>query len=253
MNWQGIKAIYLHEMDRMKRTLFQSLISPIISTSLYFVVFGSAIGSRITEIDGVSYGSFIVPGMIMLTILTQSISNASFGIFFPKFTNTVYELLAAPLSSFEIILGFVGAAATKSLIIGCVIIATAGIFVDLHIQHPFIMIFFLILTSVTFALFGFMIGVWADNFEKLQLIPILIITPLVFLGGSFYSINMLPEFWQKISLLNPVLYLVSGFRWSFYEKADVSIYISVATMLFILFSCITIITISFSKGYKIKN
>ena len=188
MNWIGVKSIYLHEMDRMRRTLFQSLISPFISTSLYFVVFGSAIGSRITEIEGISYGSFIVPGMIMLTILTQSISNASFGIFFPKFTNTVYELLAAPLSSIEIILGFVGAAATKSLIIGTIIICTAGLFVDLHIEHPFIMMFFLILTSVTFALFGFLIGIWADNFEKLQLIPILIITPLVFLGGSFYSI-----------------------------------------------------------------
>ena len=253
MNWHGLKAIYLHEMDRMRRTLFQSIFSPIISTSLYFVVFGSAIGSRITEIDGVSYGSFIVPGMIMLTILTQSISNASFGIFFPKFTNTVYELLAAPLSSFEIILGFVGAAATKSLIIGCIIIATAGIFVDLHIVHPFIMLFFLILTSVTFALFGFMIGVWADNFEKLQLIPILIITPLVFLGGSFYSINMLPEFWQKVSLLNPVLYLVSGFRWSFYEIADVSIYTSLITILVFLFSCLGILIYSFAKGYKIKN
>ncbi|PPR48942.1 MAG: Inner membrane transport permease YadH [Alphaproteobacteria bacterium MarineAlpha5_Bin5] len=253
MNWYGLKAIYFHEMDRMRRTLFQSIVSPIISTSLYFVVFGSAIGSRITEIDGVSYGSFIVPGMIMLTILTQSISNASFGIFFPKFTNTVYELLAAPLSSFEIILGFVGAAATKSLIIGCIIIGTANIFVDLHILHPFIMIFFLILTSVTFSLFGFMIGVWADNFEKLQLIPILIITPLVFLGGSFYSINMLPEFWQKVSLLNPVLYLVSGFRWSFYEIADVSIYTSLITILVFLFSCLGILIYSFAKGYKIKN
>tara|TARA_Y100000590_G_scaffold445808_1_gene578444 strand:+ start:974 stop:1735 length:762 start_codon:yes stop_codon:yes gene_type:complete len=253
MNWYGLKAIYYHEMDRMRRTLFQSLISPIISTSLYFVVFGSAIGSRITEINGVSYGSFIVPGMIMLTILTQSISNASFGIFFPKFTNTVYELLAAPLSSFEIIIGFVGAAATKSLIIGCIIIATAGIFVDLNIEHPFIMIFFLVLTSVTFALFGFMIGIWADNFEKLQLIPILIITPLVFLGGSFYSIDMLPEFWQKVSLLNPVLYLVSGFRWSFYEIADVSIFTSLITIFFFLFSCLAIIIYSFSKGYKIKN
>ena len=253
MNWYGLKAIYYHEMDRMRRTLFQSLISPIISTSLYFVVFGSAIGSRITEINGVSYGSFIVPGMIMLTILTQSISNASFGIFFPKFTNTVYELLAAPLSSFEIIIGFVGAAATKSLIIGCIIIATAGIFVDLNIEHPFIMIFFLVLTSVTFALFGFMIGIWADNFEKLQLIPILIITPLVFLGGSFYSIDMLPEFWQKVSLLNPVLYLVSGFRWSFYEIADVSIYTSLITMLFFLFTCVLIISYTFAKGYKIKS
>ena len=253
MNYYGVKAIYLHEMNRMRRTLFQSLISPLISTSLYFIVFGSAIGSRITEIDGVAYGSFIVPGMIMLTLLTQSISNASFGIFFPKFSGTIYELLAAPISSFEIILGFVGAAATKSLIIGCVIIATAGIFVDLSIAHPFIMIFFLVLTAVTFSLFGFIIGFWADNFEKLQLIPILVITPLVFLGGSFYSINMLPEFWQNVSLLNPVLYLVSGFRWSFYEIADVNIITSLSTILFILFFCIIIISISFAKGYKIKN
>ena len=253
MNYYGVKAIYLHEMDRMRRTLFQSLVSPLISTSLYFIVFGSAIGSRITEVDGVAYGSFIVPGMIMLTLLTQSISNASFGIYFPKFTGTIYELLAAPISSFEIILGFVGAAATKSLIIGCVIIATAGMFVDLNIAHPLVMMFFLIFTAVTFSLFGFIIGFWADNFEKLQLIPILIITPLVFLGGSFYSINMLPEFWQKVSLFNPVLYLVSGFRWSFYEIADVSIFTSLATMFFILFSCITIISMSFTKGYKIKN
>ena len=253
MNWYGLKAIYLHEMDRMRRTLFQSLVSPFISTSLYFVVFGSAIGSRITEIEGISYGSFIVPGMIMLTVLTQSISNASFGIFFPKFTNTIYEILSAPLSSFEIILGFVGAAATKSLIIGFVIIATAGLFVDLNIQHPIIMIFFLVLTSITFSMFGFIIGLWADNFEKLQLIPILVITPLVFLGGSFYSINMLPEFWQKISLLNPVLYLVSGFRWSFYEIADVSIYTSLFTIIIFLILCLMIITISFSKGYRIKD
>ena len=253
MNWHGLKAIYFHEMDRMRRTLFQSLLSPLISTSLYFVVFGSAIGSRITEIDGISYGSFIVPGMIMLTVLTQSISNASFGIFFPKFTNTIYEILSAPLSSFEIILGFVGAAATKSLIIGCIIIATAGLFVDLDVKHPFIMIFFLILTSITFSMFGFIIGLWADNFEKLQLIPILVITPLVFLGGSFYSINMLPEFWQKISLLNPVLYLVSGFRWSFYEIADVSIYTSLFTIIFFLIFCLFIITVSYAKGYKIKN
>ena len=253
MNYYGVKAIYSHEMSRMRRTLFQSLISPLISTSLYFIVFGSAIGSKITEIDGVSYGSFIVPGMIMLTLLTQSISNASFGIFFPKFSGTIYELLAAPISSFEIILGFVGAAATKSLIIGCVIIATAGMFVDLSIAHPFIMIFFLILTSVTFSLFGFIIGFWADNFEKLQLIPILVITPLVFLGGSFYSINMLPEFWQNVSLLNPVLYLVSGFRWSFYEIADVNIITSLCTILLMLFLCIIIISVSFAKGYKIKN
>ena len=253
MNYYGVKAIYLHEMDRMRRTLFQSLISPLISTSLYFIVFGSAIGSRITEVDGIPYGSFIVPGMIMLTLLSQSVANASFGIFFPKFTGTIYELLAAPISSIEIILGFVGAAATKSLIIGCVIIATAGMFVDLSIAHPFIMIFFLILTAVTFSLFGFIIGFWADNFEKLQLIPILIITPLVFLGGSFYSINMLPEFWQKVSLFNPVLYLVSGFRWSFYEISDVSILTSLITILLMLISCIIIISISFAKGYKIKN
>jgi ABC-2 type transport system permease protein len=253
MNYYGVKSIYLHEMNRMRRTLFQSLISPLISTSLYFIVFGSAIGSRITEVDGVPYGSFIVPGMIMLTLLTQSISNASFGIFFPKFSGTIYELLAAPISSFEIILGFVGAAATKSLIIGVVIIATAGLFVDLSIAHPFLMIFFLILTAITFSLFGFIIGFWADNFEKLQLIPILIITPLVFLGGSFYSINMLPEFWQNVSLINPVLYLVSGFRWSFYEISDVSILTSLVTILIMLISCIIIISVSFAKGYKIKN
>jgi len=253
MNYYGVKAIYLHEMERMRRTLFQSLVSPLISTSLYFIVFGSAIGSRITEIDGVPYGSFIVPGMIMLTLLTQSISNASFGVFFPKFSGTIYELLAAPISPYEIMLGFVGAAATKSLIIGCVIIATAGLFVDLSIAHPFIMIFFLILTAITFSLFGFIIGFWADNFEKLQLIPILVITPLVFLGGSFYSINMLPEFWQKISLMNPVLYLISGFRWSFYEVSDVSILTSLTTILLMLVACVLTISISFAKGYKIKN
>ena len=253
MNIQGVKAIYLHEMDRMRRTLFQSIASPLISTSLYFVVFGSAIGSRITEVGGINYGSFIVPGMIMLTLLTQSISNSSFGIYFPKFTGTIYELLAAPLSSFEIILGFVGAAATKSIIIGIIIIVTANLFVDLSIAHPFVMIFFLFLTAITFSLFGFIIGYWADNFEKLQLIPILVITPLVFLGGSFYSIDMLPLFWQKISLLNPVLYLVSGFRWSFYEIADVSIYTSLFTIIIFLILCLMIITISFSKGYRIKD
>jgi len=253
MNYYGVKAIYIHEMSRMRRTLFQSLAAPLISTSLYFIVFGSAIGSRIPEIDGVSYGSFIVPGMIMLTLLTQSIANASFGIFFPKFSGTIYELLAAPISSFEIIIGFVGAAASKSLIIGLVIIATAGMFVELQIAHPFVMIFLLILTAITFSLFGFIIGFWADNFEKLQLIPILVVTPLVFLGGSFYSINMLPEFWQKISLLNPVLYLVSGFRWSFYEISDVSIYVSISTILLMLSSCVIIISVSFAKGYKIKN
>ena len=253
MNIQGIKAIYFHEMDRMRRTIFQSILSPLISTSLYFVVFGAAIGSRISEVSGVNYGSFIVPGMIMLTLLTQSISNSSFGIYFPKFTGTIYEILAAPLSSFEIILGFVGAAATKSLIIGLIIIGTAGFFVDLYIMHPFIMLFLLVLTSITFSLFGFIIGYWADNFEKLQLIPILIISPLVFLGGSFYSIDMLPEFWQKVSLLNPVLYLVSGFRWSFYEISDVSLLTSLITILTFLTLCILFITYIFKTGYKLKN
>ena len=253
MNWYAIKSMYIHEMDRMRRTIFQSILSPVISTSLYFIVFGSAIGSRITEIGGVNYGTFIVPGLIMLSLLTQSISNASFGIFFPKFSGTIYELLAAPISSFEIILGFVGAAATKSIILGSIIIITAGFFVELHIAHPFIMIFFLIITSITFSLFGFIIGIWADNFEKLQLIPILIITPLVFLGGSFYSIDMLPEFWQKVSLLNPVLYLVSGFRWSFFEVSDVSLITSVSTIFIILIGCVSAIIITFITGFKIKN
>ena len=253
MNWYAIKSMYIHEMDRMRRTIFQSILSPVISTSLYFIVFGSAIGSRITEVGGVNYGTFIVPGLIMLSLLTQSISNASFGIFFPKFSGTIYELLAAPISSFEIILGFVGAAATKSMIIGSIIIITAGFFVELHIAHPFIMVFFLIITSITFSLFGFIIGIWADNFEKLQLIPILIITPLVFLGGSFYSIDMLPEFWQKVSLLNPVLYLISGFRWSFFEISDVSITTSISTIFIILIGCVTAIVVTFATGYKIKN
>jgi len=253
MNWYAIKSMYIHEMDRMRRTIFQSILSPVISTSLYFIVFGSAIGSRITEVGGVNYGTFIVPGLIMLSLLTQSISNASFGIFFPKFSGTVYELLAAPISSFEIILGFVGAAATKSMIVGSIIIITAGFFVELQIAHPFIMIFFLIITSITFSLFGFIIGIWADNFEKLQLIPILIITPLVFLGGSFYSIDMLPEFWQKVSLLNPVLYLVSGFRWSFFEVADVSLITSLATVFIILIGSIAAIIVTFVTGFKIKN
>ena len=231
----------------------QSILSPVISTSLYFIVFGSAIGSRIQEVGGVNYGSFIVPGLIMLTLLTQSISNSSFGIYFPKFTGTINELLAAPISSFEIILGFVGAAATKSIIIGSVIIVTASFFVDLNISHPILMIIILVLTSITFSLFGFIIGIWADNFEKLSLIPLLIITPLVFLGGSFYSIDMLPEFWQKISLFNPVLYLVSGFRWSFYEIADVDIWISLSTIFFILITCLLLVSWIFASGYKIKK
>ncbi len=253
MNWQAIKSIFIHEMDRTKRTIFQSILSPILSTSLYFIVFGSAIGSKITEVDGISYGSFIVPGLIMLSLLTQSISNGSFSIFFPKFNGTIYELLAAPISGLEIILGFVGATATKSMILGLLIIITATFFVQIEIAHPIVMIFFLIMTSVTFSLFGFIIGIWADNFEKLQLIPLIIITPLVFLGGSFYSINMLPEFWQKVSLFNPVLYLVSGFRWSFYEVSDVDITISVVTILFIFSICIAITLFIFKKGYNLRN
>ena len=253
MNYFGVKAILIYELDRFKRTLLQSLASPIITTSLYFIVFGTAIGSRIKEIDGIDYGSYIVPGMIMLTILTQALSNASFAIYFQKFTSTIYEIHAAPLSSFEIILGFVGAAAIKSVIIGLIIIITAGFFVDIEIQHPILMIFFLILTSITFSLFGFIVGLYADGFEGLQIIPILVITPLTFLGGSFYSITMLPEFWQNISLLNPVLYLISGFRYSFYEVSDVSLLTSIITIFTILISCVLFISYTFIKGYKIKD
>ena len=253
MNYYGVKAIFIHELDRFKRTLLQSLASPIITTSLYFIVFGTAIGSRIKEIDGVNYGSYIVPGMIMLTILTQALSNASFAIYFQKFTSTIFEIHAAPLSSFEIILGFVGSAAVKSIIIGLIIIITAGFFVDIEIQHPVLMIFFLILTSITFSLFGFIVGIYADGFEGLQIIPILVITPLTFLGGSFYSISMLPDFWQTVSLFNPVLYLISGFRYSFYEVADVSVIKSIITIFTILICCILFISYTFIKGYKIKN
>lgn len=253
MNMYAVMAIYRFEMARTWRTLFQSIVSPVVSTSLYFVVFGSAIGSHISSIGGVSYGSFIVPGLIMLSLLTQSVSNASFGIFFPKFTGTVYELLSAPISYIEIVLGYVGAAATKSIILGLIILATAGLFVPLHISHPLWMLTFLILTSVTFSLFGFIIGVWADNFEKLQIIPLLIVTPLVFLGGSFYSVEMLPPFWQKVTLANPVLYLVSGFRWSFYEIADVSLGISVAMIGIFLFACMAIVWWVFKTGYKMKR
>ena len=253
MNYYGVKAIFIHELDRFKRTLLQSLASPIITTSLYFIVFGTAIGSRIKEIDGVNYGSYIVPGMIMLTILTQALSNASFAIYFQKFTSTIFEIHAAPLSSFEIILGFVGSAAVKSIIIGLIIIITAGFFVDIEIQHPVLMIFFLILTSITFSLFGFIVGIYADGFEGLQIIPILVITPLTFLGGSFYSISMLPDFWQTVSLFNPVLYLISGFRYSFYEVSDVSVLTSIVTIFIILICCILFITYTFIKGYKIKN
>lgn len=253
MNTEAVKAIYFNEMRRTRKTLMQSIASPVISTVLYFVVFGSAIGSRIQSVEGVGYGSFIVPGLIMLSLLTQSISNASFGIFFPKFTGTIYEIMSAPISFFEILVGFVGAAATKSLIIGIIILITASFFVELKIAHPFWMMTFLILTCISFSLFGFIIGLWADNFEKLQLIPLLVITPLVFLGGSFYSVSMLPEFWQKVTLLNPVLYLISGFRWSFFEVSDVSLGASLITILGFLALCLVIVGVMFKTGYKLKQ
>lgn len=253
MNWHAVKAIYAFEMARTRRTLAQSIVSPVISTVLYFVVFGSAIGSRITEVEGVSYGSFIVPGLIMLSVLTQSISNASFGIYFPRFTGTIYEVLSAPVSYIEIVLGYVGAATTKSVIVGMIILATAGLFVPLQIAHPAWMTLFLLLTAVTFSLFGFIIGIWADGFEKLQIIPLLVITPLAFLGGSFYSISMLPPLWQKISYLNPVVYLISGFRWSFYELADVSLSISLGMIGFFLVLCLAIIWWIFKTGYQLKT
>ena len=253
MNLYAVKAIYLFEMARTWRTLFQSIVSPVISTSLYFVVFGAAIGSRISEIGGISYGSFIVPGLIMLSILMNSVSNASFSIYFPKFTGTVYELMSAPISSFEIILGYVGAAATKSIILGLIILATAGLFVPLQIAHPFWMLLFLVLTSISFSLLGFIIGIWADNFEKLQIVPLLIVTPLVFLGGSFYSIDMLPPIWQKITLFNPALYLISGFRWSFYEINDVGVGLSLAMVLLFLGLCVATVWWIFKTGYRVKS
>jgi ABC-2 type transport system permease protein len=240
-------------MSRTLRTLLQSIVSPVVSTSLYFVVFGSAIGSRITQVEGVSYGTFIVPGLVMLSVLTQSITNASFGIYFPKFVGTIYEILSAPVSYVEIVLGYVGAAATKSIIVGLIILATAGLFVPLHIHHPVWMLVFLILTSVTFSLFGFIIGIWADGFEKLQMIPLLVITPLTFLGGSFYSISMLPSGWQTIALFNPVVYLISGFRWSFYEIADVSVAVSIGMTLGFLAICMGIVWWIFKTGYRLKN
>lgn len=253
MNYYGAKAIYQFEMARMRRTLFQSIVSPVISTSLYFVVFGAAIGSRITEIDGISYGSFIVPGLIMLSVLTESIANASFGIYFPKFTGTIYELQSAPVSVVEIVLGFVGAAASKSLILSSIILATASLFVPISIAHPFWMLLFLVLTSVTFSLFGFILGIWADNWEKLSIIPMLVITPLAFLGGSFYSISMLPPFWQTVSMFNPVVYLISGFRWSFYENADVSIYLSLVMTSVFLLSSLTVVWWIFKTGYRLRS
>lgn len=253
MNIYAIKSIYNFEMARWWRTVGQSILSPVISTTLYFVVFGSAIGSRITEVDGISYGSFIVPGLIMLAVLTESISNASFGIYFPKFTGSIYEVLSAPISYIEILLGYVGAAATKSIILGIMILTTAGFFVPLEIRHPFVMFSFLVLTSITFSMFGFIIGIWADGFEKLQIIPALIITPLTFLGGSFYTINMLPPFWQKLSMFNPVVYLISGFRWSFYENADVGLKLSLFMVFIFLTVCILAIRWIFKTGYKLKN
>jgi ABC-2 type transport system permease protein len=253
MNWQAVSAIYRFEMARTRRTLWQSIVSPVISTSLYFVVFGAAIGSRITQIEGVSYGAFIVPGLIMLTLLTQSVMNASFGIYFPRFTGTIYELLSAPISFFEIVLGYVGAAATKSILLGLIILATAGLFVPIEIAHPFWMLAFLVLTAVTFSLLGFILGVWADGFEKLQIVPLLIITPLTFLGGSFYSIHVLPPVWQTVTLFNPVVYLISGFRWSFYEIADVSVGISVGMTMLFLVLCLVAIWWIFRTGFRLKS
>lgn len=253
MNVEAVKAIYINEMRRTRKTIMQSVASPVISTVLYFVVFGSAIGSRIQSVEGVGYGSFIVPGLIMLSLLTQSISNASFGIFFPKFTGTVYEIMSAPISFLEVVLGYVGAAATKSFVIGVIILVTATFFVELRIAHPFWMIFFLVVTCIAFSLFGFIIGLWADNFEKLQLIPLLVITPLVFLGGSFYSVSMLPEFWQKVTLLNPVLYLISGFRWSFFEVSDVSVTVSLFMISGFLCACLAVVYVMFKTGYKLRQ
>lgn len=253
MNFHAVRAIYKYEMARTWRTLLQSVISPVISTSLYFIVFGAAIGSRIEEIDGVSYGAFIVPGLIMLSLLTQSISNASFGIYFPKFTGTIYELLSAPVSAIEIVLAYVGAAATKSTILGLIILATAHLFVPMEIAHPFVMLGFLVLTAITFSLFGFIIGIWADNFEKLQLVPLLIVTPLTFLGGSFYSIDMLPPVWRTVTLFNPVVYLISGFRWSFYGASDVNIGVSLAMTFVFLGACLTIVWWIFKTGWRVKT
>ena len=253
MNITAVKVIYKYEILRAWDTLLQTIASPVISTSLYFVVFGSAIGSRIEEVEGVPYGLFIVPGLMMLALLTQSISNASFGIYFPKFTGTIYEILSAPISSFEIMLGYVGAAASKSMIIGLIILATAGLFVPLQIAHPLWMLAFLVLTCISFSLFGFIIGLWADNFEKLQLIPLLVITPLVFLGGSFYSISMLPPVWQTVTLFNPVVYLISGFRWSFFEVSDVSVGLSLFMVLAFLGICLLVVWWMFRSGYRLKQ
>ena len=253
MNLYGVLAIYRFEMARTRRTLIQSILAPVITTSLYFIVFGAAIGSRIQEVGGVSYGAFIVPGLIMLNLLTNSISNGSFGIYFPKFVGTVYEILSAPVSTFEVVLGYVGAAATKAMILGFIILATASLFIDLQIAHPFIMLAFIVLTSISFSLMGFILGIWADNFEKLSVVPTIVITPLVFLGGSFYSTEMLPPFWQSVSLLNPVLYLVSGLRWSFYEIAEVNVLVSLSSVLLFLLICFSIVLWMFKTGYKLRS
>jgi ABC-2 type transport system permease protein len=253
MNLHAIRAIYIFEMSRTARTLLQSIASPVISTSLYFIVFGSAIGSRMERIDGVSYGAYIVPGLIMLSVLTESISNASFGIYMPKWAGTIYEVLSAPVSALEIVIGYVGAAASKSVILGLIILATARVFVDYSIVHPWWMLAFLLLTSITFSLFGFIIGVWADGWEKLQVVPVMIVTPLTFLGGSFYSINMLPPFWQKLTLFNPVVYLVSGFRWSFYGVSDVGVGISLGMTVVFMVACLVVIRWIFRTGYRLKT
>ena len=252
MNFEAVRAIYGFEMARWGRTIMQSILSPVLSTSLYFIVFGAAIGSRIAEIDGIPYGAFIVPGLIMLMLLTESTSNAAFGIYFPRFAGTIYEILSAPVSLLEIVLGYVGAAATKSVILGLIILATASLFVPIRIAHPGWMIGFLILTAVTFSLLGFIIGIWADGFEKLQIIPMLVLMPLTFLGGTFYSINMLPPFWQTVALFNPIVYLISGFRWSFYEVSDVSVAVSFTMTLAFLAACLLIIWWIFKTGYRIK-
>ncbi|MEJ2669517.1 MAG: ABC transporter permease [Gammaproteobacteria bacterium] len=253
MNLYAIKAIYLFEMTRLRRTLMQSIASPVLSTSLYFVVFGAAIGSRMGDIDGVSYGAFIIPGLMMLALLSESISNASFGIFFPKFSGTIYEILSAPVSCVEIVIGYVGAAASKSIILGVLIMLTARFFVDYEIEHPFWMCAFLVLTAITFSLFGFILGIWADNFQKLQVVPLMVVTPLSFLGGSFYSISMLPPLWQTIALFDPIVYLISGFRWSFYGVADVHVGISVGMTLLFMLICLAVIGWIFKSGYRLRQ
>jgi ABC-2 type transport system permease protein len=253
MNLRGMWAIYTFEMSRTKRTITQSIVSPVLSTVLYFVVFGGAIGSRIESVDGISYGAFIVPGLIMLSVMTQSLSNASFGIYFPRFSGTIYEVLSSPMSFWEATAGYVGAAATKSLLIGLITLGTAGFFVPIEIAHPFWMLGFLVLTTITFSLFGFLIGIWADGFEKLQLIPLLVITPMVFLGGAFYSIDMLPSAWQKVTMFNPVVYLISGFRWSFYEISDVRVGVSLAMIMMFMGICLALIAWIFKTGYRLKQ